>query len=123
VQSTNAEIGQSKDIKVSTRVPFQHIDAANAETLISSGNIIILDVREADSFERGHIDGAKNATIANLFNILDGVARDRSILVYCYHGYASQEFGQLLSDFCYTNVYSLNGGYEAWINRADTLAG
>lgn len=107
---------------MSARVPFKHIDAAEAETLISGSNVIILDVREADSFARGHIDGARNVSITNLFGILDGVAKDRFILIYCYHGYASQEFGQLLSDFCYTNVYSLNGGYEAWINRADTLA-
>lgn len=108
---------------MSARAPFRHIDTADAETLISSGDVIILDVREAESFACGHIEGAKNVTITNLFNILDGVAKDRSILIYCYHGYASQEFGQLLSDFRYTNVYSLDGGYEAWIKRADTLAG
>ncbi len=121
--ASNIELGYSKDNKVSARVPFKHIDTAEAETLIHGGNVIILDVRDAESFERGHISEAKNVTITNLFNVLDGVATESHILIYCYHGYASQEFGQLLSDFRYTKVYSLNGGYEAWINRAETFAG
>ena len=108
---------------MSARVPFKPIDTAEAEALICAGGVIILDIRDAESFARDHISGAKNVTITNLFNVLDGVAKDSHILIYCYHGYASQEFGQLLSDFRYTKVYSLNGGYEAWINRAHTFAG
>jgi rhodanese-related sulfurtransferase len=103
---------------LSARVPFQHINVTDAKTLIESEPVVILDVRDSDTYQRSHIMGAHNVTISNLFALLDRTPKDGPILVYCYHGYASQEYGQLLSDFHYTRVYSLDGGYDAWINPA-----
>jgi thiosulfate/3-mercaptopyruvate sulfurtransferase len=97
-----------------SRTPFQRIDVFGARRLIESGGTLVLDVRDAGSFERGHIEGAHNVSIGNLDSIIQGTSKSRPILIYCYHGYASQEYAQIFSDFGFSRVYSLDGGYKAW---------
>jgi thiosulfate/3-mercaptopyruvate sulfurtransferase len=99
------------------RTPFQRIDSRRAETLFARGNLVVLDVRDAGSFDHSHIDGAQHVTSANLSAVLGATAKTRAILIYCYHGNASREYAQIFSDFGFAEVYSLDGGYEAWCTR------
>jgi thiosulfate/3-mercaptopyruvate sulfurtransferase len=99
------------------RIPFQRIDSQRAETLFARGDLVVLDVRDAGSFDHSHIDGAQHVTSANLSAILSTTAKTRTILIYCYHGNASREYAQIFSDFGFAEVYSLDGGYEAWRTR------
>ncbi|CCE06184.1 putative thiosulfate sulfurtransferase; Rhodanese-like domain/ankyrin repeat domain protein [Bradyrhizobium sp. STM 3843] len=72
------------------------------------------DVRDAASFAQAHIIGAQHLTQRNLSQLITATNRRTPILIYCYHGNASQEYAQTFSDFGFTEVYSLDGGYEAW---------
>jgi len=36
------------------------------------------------------------------------------VLLVCYHGNASQTYGQMFADFGFAEVYSLDGGFAAW---------
>ncbi|MGJ5181960.1 ankyrin repeat domain-containing protein [Bradyrhizobium oligotrophicum] len=72
------------------------------------------DVRDQASFNAAHIAGAQHLTQRNLPELIAGTTRRTAILIYCYHGHASQDYAQTLSDFGFTEVYSLDGGYEAW---------
>ena len=38
------------------------------------------------------------------------------VIVCCYHGISSQQAAQFLIHQGYDEVYSLDGGYEAWLN-------
>lgn len=96
------------------RKPFKHIDAAAARELISREDVLIVDVRDAKAYEQSRIPKARHVTIANLANTLNSVAKDMPILIYCYRGYASQEYAQTFSDFRFQEVYSLDGGYDGW---------
>ena len=99
------------------RTPFQHIDVQRAEALFARGNLAVLDVRDAGSFDQSHVNGAQHVTSANLSAVVGATARTRPILIYCYHGNASREYAQIFSDFGFAEVYSLDGGYEAWRDR------
>ena len=100
------------------RFPFQRIDCAIAEALIGREDVLVLDVRDAASFRAGSMGEAHNVSFASLSPIIDGAPRDMPILIYCYHGLASQEYAQIFSDFGFREVYSLDGGYEAWSMRS-----
>jgi rhodanese-related sulfurtransferase len=102
------------------RTPFERIDTQRAEALFSHSSLVVLDARDAGSFNKSHIDGAQHLSSANLSAVLGATACNRPILIYCYHGNASQEYAQTFSDFGFSEVYSLDGGYEAW--RARPLA-
>jgi rhodanese-related sulfurtransferase len=99
------------------RIPFQCIDAHAAEDLVQRNDALVLDVRDAKSFARAHIENAQQLSMINLSGFIDGAAKGRPVLIYCYHGYASREYAQIFSDFGFAEVYSLDGGYEAWSNR------
>ena len=96
------------------RTPFRCVDIASAEVLLARRDLVLLDARDAGSFEQSHIDGAQHLSSANLSAVLSDTARARPILIYCYHGNASREYAQIFSDFAFSEVYSLDGGYEAW---------
>ncbi|CAL75719.1 putative thiosulfate sulfurtransferase; Rhodanese-like domain/ankyrin repeat domain protein [Bradyrhizobium sp. ORS 278] len=72
------------------------------------------DVRDQASFNAARMAGAQHLTQRNLSELIAGTNRRTAILIYCYHGHASQEYAQTFSDFGFTEVYSLDGGYEAW---------
>jgi rhodanese-related sulfurtransferase len=99
------------------RTPFQRIDVQRAEALLSHGDPLVLDARDAGSFAKSHINGAQPISSANLGAAISATAKARPILIYCYHGNASREVAQTFSDFGFTEVYSLDGGYEAWRTR------
>ena len=53
-----------------------------------------------------------NFGIVYYIYIIDFV--ETSLLIYCYHGHTSQHLAEFFSDFGFKDVYSLEGGYEAW---------
>lgn len=99
------------------RTPFRRIGVREAEVLFARGDFVVLDARDAGSFDTSRITGAQPVSSANLSALLSATAKARPILIYCYHGNASQEYAQIFSDFGFSEVYSLDGGYEAWRNR------
>jgi rhodanese-related sulfurtransferase len=93
---------------------YHRIDVAAARAAIGQKNPLVLDVRDADSYRRGHIEGAQLATQENFSRHLSETAKDRPIIVCCYHGNSSQTVAKFLADMGFSNVSSLDGGYEAW---------
>lgn len=96
------------------RTPFQQIDAKEARSLIARNDVLILDVRDTAAYNKSHIKGARNVSILSLSDVINATPRSVIVLIYCYHGYASQEYAQIFTDFGFPIVYSLRGGYEAW---------
>jgi len=101
---------------MSEEATFQRVNADFARQLMSGGNALVLDMRDPGSYESGHIDGAEHVTEANIFNFLSGTPKDKPVLIYCYHGNASQVYAKTFADFHFNKVYSLDGGYEGWKN-------
>jgi rhodanese-related sulfurtransferase len=99
-------------------IGFRRIDAATAADLIrryrcgTVPELAIFDVRDAASFARGHVDGARHLSDAGLGAALKRLPRTTPVLIYCYRGNASQTWGGMFADFRYPEVYSVDGGYE-----------
>jgi rhodanese-related sulfurtransferase len=97
---------------------FRRIDAATAADLIRRyrqgqvPDLAIFDVRDAASFQRGHVDGARHLAEAGFGAAVKRLPRRTPVLIYCYHGNASQTWGGMFADFRYLEVYSVDGGYE-----------
>jgi len=100
-----------------SRQPYKCIGVEETEGLLQRNDLVLLDVRDAGSFAKMHIDRAQNVSVANLSSVIDRTATATPVLIYCYHGRSSREYAQILSDFGFSEVYSLDGGYEAWSNR------
>jgi thiosulfate/3-mercaptopyruvate sulfurtransferase len=96
------------------RATYKRIGVAEAQALLSQPETIVLDVRDAQSFAKGHITGARNITANDIPSILSKVAKPVPLLICCYHGNASQEYARIFCDFGFLDVSSLDGGFEAW---------
>jgi rhodanese-related sulfurtransferase len=93
---------------------FRRIDVAAARGVLSRGDALVLDVRDPESYRRGHIEGAENASQEDLSYYLFETPKETPVLVCCYHGNSSQGFANVFAEMGFSEVYSLDGGYEAW---------
>ena len=93
---------------------FKRISPSEAKSLISKGEVSIVDVRDAQSFNNAHIEGATLLDNKSVHNFIATTALDTPVIVYCYHGNSSQQAGQFLAENGFTEVYSLDGGFEVW---------
>jgi phage shock protein E len=74
---------------------------------------IIVDVRSAAEYQRGHLSQAYNMPVEDVASLLPQKVRDRdkAILVHCQSGMRSKKAKDQLTRIGYTNVHDL-GSYE-----------
>ncbi|OMH32153.1 thiosulfate sulfurtransferase GlpE [Motiliproteus sp. MSK22-1] len=92
---------------------FQRIPPDAAKKLIDEG-ATLADIRDPDSYARNHIAGALHLTNINIQDFVEQNDPDQPLIVYCYHGNSSQPAAQFLYEKGFEQVYSLDGGFEAW---------
>ncbi len=95
-------------------MPFKEISPAQAKEILKTPSSMLVDIRDEESFNRGHANEAYNLTQDNVPEFLNKVEKDTQILVLCYHGNSSQVVADYLYEEGFPNVYSIIGGYEAW---------
>jgi len=94
---------------------FQHFSVNQLIQLSeSTSDIQIADIRDAASFGSGHIEGSINLSNENLAKFIAEANMDLPLIVICYHGISSQRAAQYLVEQGFDQVYSLDGGYQAW---------
>ena len=96
------------------KMSFKRISADETKTLIDSGDINIIDIRDSSSYFAGHIAGAKHAEDMNIESFIESGDKEKPLLIYCYHGIASQSAAGFFDQNGFENVYSLDGGYSGW---------
>jgi thiosulfate sulfurtransferase len=89
------------------------IDVAQAKELFEAGATFV-DVRDPASFEAAHIPGAFHLSDANVEAFVAKSDKTHTVVVYCYHGNASQGGAAYLMEQGFQKVYSVIGGFERW---------
>jgi sulfur-carrier protein adenylyltransferase/sulfurtransferase len=80
---------------------------------------MLVDVREPEEWEIGHIEGATLIPKDELGERVDELTRARGVVLYCRSGARSAASARLLLDLGFTNVQSLRGGILAWSDQVD----
>ncbi|MAD47143.1 MAG: thiosulfate sulfurtransferase GlpE [Oceanospirillaceae bacterium] len=93
---------------------FQRITAGDAKALMEQGTLNVADIRDAMSYQAGHIRNAERVDNDNLADFIDSIQKDDPLLVCCYHGNSSQGAAQFFAGQGFSKVYSLDGGFELW---------
>lgn len=94
---------------------YQHLSVAQFEQLSSEKpQVNVVDTRDPQSFALNRIDGAFNLNQGNLEQHLSELDMDEPLVVCCYHGISSQGVAQFLVERGFDEVYSLDGGFEAY---------
>jgi len=95
---------------------FKEVKPNELVTLINHEDAIVLDVRNNDDFEKGHILNARHIPFGLLeerLHELDDV-KASPLVVYCEAGQQSARAGAILQKQGFAAVYKLSGGLLAW---------
>ena len=90
------------------------VTVEQAEELLQGQSILVLDRRDSQSYQQGHIDGAMMAHDGLVESIINKRELDQPILVYCYRGNDSKELASMFASLGFKEVYSMIGGYAEW---------
>ena len=94
------------------KVMYEQITAEDAKKIMDSGEEhIILDTREQDEFDEGHIPNAILIPYTQIENKAEEMIpdKDKLILVYCRSGRRSKIAAESLSKLGYSNVKEFGG--------------
>lgn len=98
-------------------VSYQQITAEEAKSMMEEQpDAVILDVREQDEYDAGHIPGAVLLSVGTIDEETAASAipeKDTVVLVYCRSGNRSKTASQSLVDLGYTRIYEF-GGIKDW---------
>ncbi len=93
---------------------YKIISVAESAQLISQQHPVILDCRDVNAYKAGHINNAMHLHEQLRESLLRKADKQQPILIYCYHGHASEHVAEMFSDFGFKQVYSMAGGYTLW---------
>lgn len=82
-------------------------------------DVILLDVRTPEEFNKGHIDKAVNINWfdSNFAEQVESIDKDETIYVYCKMGGRSAKAAHLLDSLGFKKVIDLTGGYDAYSKK------
>jgi adenylyltransferase/sulfurtransferase len=105
-----------RELLQQVRSEISEIDATHARERIESGEPVVVDVREQDEWDEGHIPGAVHVPRGHLESRIERLAPDtaRPVVVYCSAGNRSAFAAKTLTDLGYEDVVSLAGGFTDW---------
>lgn len=93
---------------------FKRISIHDAKKFLDQGDAQFVDIRDEMSYQQGHIPTAAPLNQGNLQQWMTAADLDKPVLVCCYHGNSSQPAAQFLFEKGFEQVYSIDGGFEAW---------
>ncbi len=75
----------------------------------------VLDVRELNEWEDGHIPDATLIPLGQLESRLGEVPEDQEVVIVCRSGNRSAQARDILKNAGFTNITSMAGGMNQWI--------
>jgi phage shock protein E len=98
----------------------QNVGASEFIEKIKEPGVVIVDVRTADEFNSGHLQGALNLDVSSPLFDAEIAALDKSVTyaIYCRSGNRSTVAAGKMSDAGFTNLINFNKGGYAELARA-----
>ena len=96
---------------------FKRINCHDIPRILENKNSLLIDIRDNHSFQISHIEEAQHIDSIDLNTLSSKEDKDFPIVIYCYHGHSSLSAANFFCEKGFTNVYSLDGGYAAWVGQ------
>lgn len=90
------------------------LDPAKAKELLTGNEskYLVIDLRSAEDYAKGHVKGAVNIPLAQLPQNLDKLPMDKTLMLYCYSGQTSSMVMVPLKYYGY-KVVSISRGFPS----------
>lgn len=94
-----------------------NITSTEAVMMMNRLKPLILDVRDADEFAAGHIQGAKHIPLKELAGRIKEIEKFKAkpVLVHCQKGARARSACNILREQEFTKLHNLQGGLDSWI--------
>ncbi|PML02554.1 thiosulfate sulfurtransferase [Vibrio breoganii] len=92
----------------------QRISVNQAHQMQTTQQARLVDIRDIQAFTVAHPADAYHLTNQTIAEFMDSVEFEDPILVLCYHGISSVGAAQYLLNQGFEQVFSIDGGFEAW---------
>ena len=90
------------------------ITIEQAKEKLFSGAAVFVDIRDPGSFLEARIPGAQHISDGNVGSFVESNAKEKTVVVYCYHGNSSLGAAAYFLNHNFKEVYSMSGGFERW---------
>jgi glyoxylase-like metal-dependent hydrolase (beta-lactamase superfamily II)/rhodanese-related sulfurtransferase len=105
--------------EAAAEVPFMSMEEVKARVAAGANDFIVLDVRERDAYEAGHIPTAQHLPRGLLELKVNEALPDPTmrIVTYCEFGKISTLAAATLRRMGFTRAVALDGGMKAWVEK------
>ena len=104
---------------------YKSITAKELESLQEAGDVLILDIREQDEFNREHIPGARCVPLSgfNPDKLAENHDKESIVVFHCQSGNRTHQAREKLAATGFDQVCILEGGLSAWKKSAGETKG
>lgn len=90
-----------------------------AVRMINDRDPVVVDVRTAADYKKGHLLNALNIPLAKLEERASEISKDkaRPVILYCALGGSTSEAAAKLRKLGFAEVYPLRGGLNGWLQN------
>lgn len=108
----------ASDLVAAAKAHCREIPLSDSDAALAAADVLI-DVREADEFAAGHLQGAVHISRGLLEFKLSAMpalqARDLNVVLYCKTSGRAALSAVAMQSMGYLNVSSIAGGYDGWV--------
>jgi rhodanese-related sulfurtransferase len=92
------------------------LSTLQATQLINKGKTVIVDVRPAEQFAKGHLVDARNIPLKEFEGRIGELSKfkEKNVIIVCQAGHQSSKAEAQLKKAGFTNVHGLHGGVAGW---------
>ena len=106
-----------------SKVP--EVDVCQVKNKLDKGeHFMLIDVREDNEWNLGRIPKALHLGKGIIERDIETVVKDRSaeLILYCQGGFRSALAAESLNKMGYQNVFSMSGGFGAWVENKFSIS-
>ena len=111
-----AKLTSFEKLVADARKNITEISPHDAAAKLKSGEAVMIDVRDKDEWEEGHIPGATHLSRGTVELDIEEKVPDPNAMIICHCGGGGRSAlaAESLQRMGYKNVRSMAGGFKAW---------
>lgn len=93
---------------------YKCISIDEAKEMMETLEITLVDIRDSQSYMEARIPESLNINGQNAEEFISISNKDKPLIIYCYHGNNSKSVAEFFSSKGFSQVYSMDGGFQDW---------
>lgn len=96
---------------------ISHVDTDELDAILKKpvkSNVYVIDVREPEEYEDGHIPGIPLISMGSIPDLIDRFDKEAEYVFVCRSGRRSLEVAKFFVGHNISNVHNFSGGMLAW---------